>query len=258
MIVITGPGRTGTSLLAQAYHLAGIDPGGTWDPEVRAGYEDPRVWELNREILRQLKVTSLGLRMPTPRIDDFPGPKRVKDKLRNAVPEARRAQMRKWFETTPINSARALKLIDWALIDSVVDVMGSSLESAALQRLICKDPQFCWTLPVWLRAGAAIDHVVITTRRTDHMLASRRAVGHIRFHTESDAHNAMVYALGNSIGAATDHGIAYSILEYPQYTHNIQQTVSQLPLPSGHASAPLADALTSLISSKPTDPSTRE
>ena len=36
MIVVTGPGRSGTSLVAQLYRELGFDPGGRWHDDVRA------------------------------------------------------------------------------------------------------------------------------------------------------------------------------------------------------------------------------
>jgi hypothetical protein len=56
MIVITGPGRSGTSFLAQLYKALGSDPGGEWDKKIRAGYEEAEVVEINTLLCRELNA----------------------------------------------------------------------------------------------------------------------------------------------------------------------------------------------------------
>jgi hypothetical protein len=53
MLIITGPGRCGTSCLAAVLKAAHCDPGGDWHPasEIRAGFEDPKVVAINSTIL---------------------------------------------------------------------------------------------------------------------------------------------------------------------------------------------------------------
>ncbi len=50
--VITGTGRCGTSFTAQVFREAGIDPGGGYDPNVRAGWEYAPVVAINEELLK--------------------------------------------------------------------------------------------------------------------------------------------------------------------------------------------------------------
>src|SRR5271155_2443635 len=57
MIVITGPGRSGTSLLARLYGELGFDPGGRWEPAVHAGFEDREVVTVNLELARAMGVS---------------------------------------------------------------------------------------------------------------------------------------------------------------------------------------------------------
>src|SRR5438034_4901812 len=66
MIIVTGPGRSGTSLVAAVYRELGLDPGGTWYPEIRAGFEDPEVIEVNKRIIRDLGLSPLDPR-PVPK-----------------------------------------------------------------------------------------------------------------------------------------------------------------------------------------------
>jgi hypothetical protein len=54
LIVITGPGRSGTSFLADLYRKLKFDPGGGWDKNIRAGLEDAETVELNTQICRDL------------------------------------------------------------------------------------------------------------------------------------------------------------------------------------------------------------
>ena len=56
MIVITGPGRSGTSFLADLYRKLKFDPGGGWDKNIRAGLEAADVVEINQQIAKDLKA----------------------------------------------------------------------------------------------------------------------------------------------------------------------------------------------------------
>lgn len=57
MIIITGPGRSGTSVLAQFCLKMGYDPGGSWHDRVDAGLEHPRVAVINDALNREAKLT---------------------------------------------------------------------------------------------------------------------------------------------------------------------------------------------------------
>ncbi len=52
MLVITGPGRSGTSVLARFCQQMGYDPGGAWCERVDAGLEDERVVRINDALVR--------------------------------------------------------------------------------------------------------------------------------------------------------------------------------------------------------------
>jgi len=58
MIIITGPGRSGTSVLAQFCLKMGYNPGGSWYDCVDAGMEHPRVAAINDALF--LEVTRTG------------------------------------------------------------------------------------------------------------------------------------------------------------------------------------------------------
>lgn len=56
MIVITGPGRSGTSFLADLYRKLKFDPGGGWDKNIRAGLEEAEIVEVNTQICKELRA----------------------------------------------------------------------------------------------------------------------------------------------------------------------------------------------------------
>jgi hypothetical protein len=57
MLIITGPGRSGTSVLALYCQKMGYDPGGEWCDVLNAGLEDRRVVTINDALLRELRQT---------------------------------------------------------------------------------------------------------------------------------------------------------------------------------------------------------
>lgn len=57
MLVITGPGRSGTSVLALFCQKLGYDPGGQWNASVDAGLEHPQVVTINDALLGELWET---------------------------------------------------------------------------------------------------------------------------------------------------------------------------------------------------------
>jgi hypothetical protein len=50
MIIITGPGRAGTTFLAMLYRELGFDPGGRWNPLFNAGMEAREFRQLNSQL----------------------------------------------------------------------------------------------------------------------------------------------------------------------------------------------------------------
>ena len=64
MLVITGLGRCGTSFVSAILERCGRGPGGDFNPEVRAGYENPRLSEINNVIGRSYPVSGPGCAEP--------------------------------------------------------------------------------------------------------------------------------------------------------------------------------------------------
>ncbi len=59
MLVITGPGRSGTSVLALFCKEMGYDPGGAWHDPINAGLEYARVVQINDALLRETRETGV-------------------------------------------------------------------------------------------------------------------------------------------------------------------------------------------------------
>ncbi len=57
MLIITGPGRSGTSVLARFCESLGYQPGGEWCDEIDAGLEHPRVAAINDAMFREARTT---------------------------------------------------------------------------------------------------------------------------------------------------------------------------------------------------------
>jgi len=212
VIVITGVGRSGTSFLAQVYRELGFDPGGRWLPTVRAGYEDDEVVAANELVAQDLGLLFLGGPRPMP-------PTRTGGGLLGALRPRRLSSSPDQFDT-----------VEPDRIPPVVDHHGDRLRAIAASHVVVKDPRFCWTMPVWLRAGAAIDHVVLSTRTMDAVIASRRAAGHLRYRTEKAAMNELIYALGLCLEAITEHDVPHTLVHFP-HVLECPETLRGLPFP---------------------------
>jgi hypothetical protein len=198
MIVITGPGRSGTSVLAAVYKELGFDPGGFWLERTRAGLEDPRFYSLNNRMAAQLGMTML---------------KRLPKAAESAGDE----------EVT-------FEPADWDRLDGVVEYNRDAMLELARDTEVVKDPRFSYLLPVWLAAGAAIDHVVITTRDLDAMVASRLAAGQTEL-SASELRKSLNYAIGVVSAAVTEHDVPHTWLQFPDFLRDPAALYEVLPFP---------------------------
>lgn len=57
MLIITGPGRSGTSVLALFCRRMGFEPGGAWHESVDAGLEDEQIVRMNDAMLSEIGRT---------------------------------------------------------------------------------------------------------------------------------------------------------------------------------------------------------
>jgi hypothetical protein len=64
VIIITGPGRSGTSFLADLYKKLRFDPGGGWQKDIRAGREQKDTVEVNNALCEALQVPFKNPRPP--------------------------------------------------------------------------------------------------------------------------------------------------------------------------------------------------
>lgn len=224
MIVITGPGRSGTSAIAALYAELGFFPGGEWSEEVAAGYEDPRVVQLNHRIARALGVTVVGYHLPRRLLGIAAWAKpHLSEGLRRRV-------WRAWGRLPGVR-ARGAEVIDWARLDRVVAELGSEMRELASSSLVVKDPVFAWVLPAWIHAGADISELVVCTRRVDDILRSREKARLSHFRTEGDMRNAVVYGLGVCLSAAADSGVDVALIRYPDFLSDPGRLFEALPFP---------------------------
>jgi hypothetical protein len=228
MIVITGPGRSGTSVIARLYQELGFDPGGIWHPEVNAGLEAPEVIAANTDIGVDLGMSFLRPRLAVPAAI-APASRLVPRHLRQA---AYRMVARR----------RPPQLLDWTKFADTVDRYRDRLQSLAAVREVVKDPRFCWTLPVWAAAGAPIDHVVICLRDLSAMEASREAAGHSWFSADS-LRNGLVYAVGLLMTCVHEYALPYSILRFPDFLEQPSEMFRRLTFPRSVTEADVAEAL---------------
>jgi hypothetical protein len=234
-------------VIAQVYREAGFDPGGAWDPLVRAGLENPDIYEVNQRILRALGVTTLGLRRSAPRIDQLPVGRSGRRMMKSLIGPSMRRRARASFEGSILNHARSLKLIDWSLVAATAERLREEMTQLSTTIEVCKDPQFCWTLPVWLSAGVRLDHVIVTTRPVNEMIASRAAADHLRFVSESDARNALIYALGTVMSCLADDTVKHTIVPFAELLSDPRRVGERLPLPEESRRGEFIRAFTRIV-----------
>ena len=195
MIVITGPGRSGTSFMANLYQNLGFDPGGGWEDDKRAGLEERKVVKMNTELCEELGAP-IG---PPPR--------------------------------TPLGKQR------WDLVAKLADKHGKKLRKLAEERDVVKDPRFCWTLRVWVAAGAPIDHIVLTLRKVEDVIGSaahagmRKPVDEVSEEQLNDARSTVTYRIGAVLTAAQESGLPYSTLWFPDYLKDPEGLYASLAFP---------------------------
>jgi hypothetical protein len=224
MIIVTGPGRSGTSFVAALYKELGFDPGGEWVAEANAGLEDHDVMRINGLICHELGITVLNDRVSSERelrknpgfLGREPDPSGLFDRARRSLKAGARELGRRLIrdEIAEIGLAR------WALFPAVVEKYGLEMRTLAAGRRVVKNPFFSWTLSAWAAAGVPIEHVLICVRQTDAMVASRQKAGMVAFANAGAGKNSFVYGIGMCIAAAHDYRIPYNIVQFPDFIAN--------------------------------------
>lgn len=226
MIVVTGPGRTGTSLLARLYRQLGFEPGGSFDPAVRAGLEQRDVRTLNLEVARCLGVSIRERRGgPLVRAADRLVPKADGGvKLPLTRPLARAVDRMRYLRSRP-------DLMSFDRLDQVATRFGDQMRALARNWPVVKDPRFCFTLGAWLAAGAPIEAVVFTIRPLDAMADSRVRAGMYEPRARSWARHNYAYGTGLLLAAAYEHRVPLVTLRYPDFAEDPYGLYESLPLP---------------------------
>lgn len=226
MIIITGPGRSGTSLLARLYTELGFNPGGRWEPAWNAGLEDEAVTRMNLALASELGVSAdmrrggrflqeLGklIRASEGRLSA-----RLHSRARVAVDALRYRRV-------------AIDLLDWSSIARSAERHGEELRALAKERAVVKDPRFCFTLHVWLAGRAQVDAVVLTERSLDALAASRVRVGFTSHRAQVWAKNNYAYGIGLLLSATTEYRIPVTTLQFPDFLEDPDALHAALPLP---------------------------
>jgi len=226
VIVITGPGRSGTSFLARLYRELGFDPGGRWEPAVTAGLEAGDVVQMNLALAEELGVSIRERRGG--RMLKFLGTAVRRGEGR--VP----AGLRRPFASA-VDVLRYRKvgpdLMRWEAIAGVVERHGEELRALAKQRTVVKDPRFCWTLRAWLGSGVPVEALVLTFRPLDAMADSRVRVRMYSTRARDWGKHNYCYGLGLVLTAAAEHRVPVVPLRFPDFLDRPDELYQALPFP---------------------------
>lgn len=135
---------------------------------------------------------------------------------------AERLDFYRRLDTLPGRRARRMSPIDWACFDEVVASLRQQLLQVAGETKVSKDPRFSWTLPVWLAAGADVEHVIFTSRKVEAMLASRQQNRLVSFSSASDAKNSLIYSIGVALSSCWDNDVDYTLLRFPDFLGDLE------------------------------------
>jgi hypothetical protein len=236
MIVITGPGRSGTSLLARIYQELGFDPtigGGGWEPSINGGLEDIEIGDLNTRIIEEL-----GMRSPVHRVADRARGIRRAAPRRSSVPRSGsatydRVSLGSWILGRLLmkTAGRQIHLLQWDRVDAVVARHGDAIRELSRAREVVKDPQFCQTLWVWAAAGADISHVIVSVRSVEATAKRLLDSGHLPSWAEQQARNHVVYRLGLVLAALHDHRLSHAFLRFPDFLNEPEVLFDALRFP---------------------------
>jgi hypothetical protein len=235
VIVITGPGRSGSSFLASLYKELGFDPGGGWRPQENSGLEDSAFVRANDALMADLG-TSSGLGRGGKH-----GPGSERSQRLNQLLGSSTFLQSNHRLATAVDGLRfrraSLDLIDWSLLDQVVEQHGQSLVQLCAGTDVVKDPRFCWTLPVWLASGAPITCIVLTLRALDAMVDSRLRVqgAMVEPYARSWVKNNFAYGIGLAVATAADHRVALQTFRYPDFLNGPEDLYERLPLPESRS-----------------------
>jgi hypothetical protein len=230
VIIITGQGRSGTSLVASLYKELGFDPGGVWQGEVNAGFEDEDIVRANGDLIGELQVsmysdrlTAERLRRRDPGIEQF-GVGRVRRYIGAGFELLARRTLGRVGDD--------LNLVPWDQWERATEKYGPRFVELSRTHAVAKDPRFCWTLGAWAKAGAQIDHVLVCVRNIDAMVQSRMKAQHVMFRTPSAAKNSFIYGLGLCMTAIYDYRLPHDIVQFPDFLQDPERLYDVLRFPA--------------------------
>jgi len=229
MIIITGPGRSGTSVIARLYQELGFDPGGAWIPKVNAGLESPDIVAVNDAIIKELGIetllgNSLALRYRFPKIYSFGSI------IKPLLPQRIRKRVRPMLML--MNASKDVQLVRWEKLADVAKKYKIVLHDISDSHIVAKDPRFCWTLMVWAVVGVQIEKVLICVRSINSMVRSRFSAGHLKVRSMSKAKNSLIYGMGLCITALHTYNIEYNIIQFPSFLRQPRKLYAAMVFPT--------------------------
>jgi hypothetical protein len=216
VIVITGPGRSGTSFLASIATRLGYDVGGGWDEAMNAGLEALEIVALNDAIIFDLGMTPTGA--PTGTLG------RLHRTARRVMPTPLRRRLQRPVAALPGVRTGAPGMLRWEHFDAVVARHRAAMLDLAARHPIVKDPRFSWTLAAWAAAGVRFEHVLVTVRSVDAIGTSLARVARATdtlsnsnawFRSSSASKNSIIYSIGLCVSALYAYRIPHRIVRFP-------------------------------------------
>lgn len=223
MIVVTGPGRSGTSFVARLYRDLGFDPGGVWSEQVNAGLEAPDIVAANEEIIQEL-----GLSTYSPPPLPLGNARKI---IASIIPYPLGMRAQRIIQQVRELSGFQVSPIRWKRFNDVVDKYRATLLDLSRPYQVVKDPRFCWTLGVWVAAGVSIGHVLICVRSLDAMVKSRFAAQLTQYTSEEAIKNSFIYGLGLCMMAIYEHGLNHNVVRFPDFLECPEQLYQAMAFP---------------------------
>lgn len=226
MIIITGPGRSGTSFVAELYRELGFDPGGGWNKWINAGLEASDVVRVNISILSDLGFGTLG-----PPTEGVQPRYRISRLWKRIAPAQLQKNLLSIWYRLPLTPGRRPGFVRWDCVDDLAAKYRSTLHEIAGSHEVVKDPRFCWTLGVWAAAGVEIEHVLLCTRSLDAMVQSRVTARHYQGRSDASIKDSIAYGLGICITVLYDYRLPHRFIRFPDFLEDPDELYAAFKFP---------------------------